>query len=293
MWSPIKVRALFAAWLLSSGCATRAVHPLAPERELSGGVGTVPLLSIAAGPTLSALVSVEHAERAEQELSPRRALAYTQGGVSFEALSSVDVPQSLGPDSVRVHMRSVNSSDEYELDVTHDGAVDGSHTALLEAFLSCRRTGRSHAMAAGVLRVLAAITQEFPGHTIEIISGFRASPFGVKESKHFDGRAIDLRVKGVKLTKVRDFVWRNFTDVGVGYYGPQNFIHVDFRPDEKDTAWSSAHEDAVYEYNPRWALRIRPPWREPMNFVENEAEHEHSHEHELALQQQPAEQAAL
>ena len=47
---------------------------------------------------------------------------------------------------------------------------------------------------------------------------------------HFAGHAIDLRVRGVRTAKVRDFVWREHHEVGVGHYAVQDFVHVDSRP---------------------------------------------------------------
>jgi len=157
-----------------------------------------------------------------------------------------------------VHERAV-----LKLAVNPNGSIADTDRGPMEHFFRCRRTQRTHTMSKGVLTILHAVDRAFPGHVIEIVSGFRTYPFGVQESKHYEGHAIDLRVRGVRTTRVRDFVWRHFADVGVGYYGHQNFVHVDYRPDEKDTAWTSPQPKAKYTYNPRWALRIRPPWRAP------------------------------
>jgi uncharacterized protein YcbK (DUF882 family) len=278
---PKKVQIVLVVAALAHGCALRAHGTPSAEPASVPSGGSVPILaSVAVNPALSALMQVEASSAREQSpalqpLAGTPVLAATQGGVSFEGLQSLPRPSAL-PGGVRVHLRNANSQDEFDIEIGRDGKVAAVQEAALDAFFSCRRTGRMKGISPGVLRVIAAIGEEYPGRTIEVISGYRAPPFGVKDSKHFDGRAIDLRVKGVKLSKVRDFVWKRFSDVGVGYYGPQNFIHVDHRPDEKDTAWSSAHENAIYEYNPRWAMRIRPPWREPLELIED-ADHPHEH----------------
>ena len=284
---PVKVQTALFTVAVASACATSAVHPLAPEGSDVAGQGSAglfftPLDLVAA----TSLLSGE-----ENTPDPAEALAKTSGGVAVE--NDPEQAQPQGPKMVHVLLRNANTRDEFALDLTRDGKVAESQAAMLDVFLSCRRSGRIHAMNSGVLRVLATLGEQYPGKVIEIISGYRAAPFGVKESKHFEGRAIDLRVKGVKLNKVRDFVWKNFHDVGVGYYMHQNFIHVDYRPDEKDTAWSSEDEDAVYEYNPRWAMRIRPPWQRPLEALELEemmreealakAAEGHDHEHEDTL----------
>jgi hypothetical protein len=108
-----------------------------------------------------------------------------------------------------------------------------------------------------VLVLLADIADRWPGHTIEIISGFRAAPFGAPHSRHFSGNAIDLRVRGVRTTAVRDFVWREHEGIGVGHYAEGNFVHVDARPDDQEIAWSSPDENSLPTYNPAWAKRAR------------------------------------
>lgn len=165
-----------------------------------------------------------------------------------------------------IRLVDVHGQIPLSLSVHRDGRLPEAMQAQAQAFFSCRRTGQSHEMAHGVLKILVALHQKFNGRVIEVVSGYRASPYGVKDSKHFHGNAIDLRVRGVKTSRVRDFIWRHFANVGVGYYGHQNFIHVDYRPEERDTAWTSPEENAPYSYNPHWALRIRAPWREPREF---------------------------
>jgi uncharacterized protein YcbK (DUF882 family) len=74
------------------------------------------------------------------------------------------------------------------------------------------------------------------GRTFQIISGYRspktnemlrASGSGVaKKSMHMLGQAIDIRVKGVELTHVRDTAIGLKTG-GVGYYSKSQFVHLD------------------------------------------------------------------
>ena len=88
----------------------------------------------------------------------------------------------------------------------------------MEHFFRCRRTGKHRPLDAGMLALLADIAQRWPGRIIEVISGYRAPPFGAPHSRHFLGHAIDLRVRGVRTAKVRDYVWREHQGVGVGHY---------------------------------------------------------------------------
>jgi uncharacterized protein YcbK (DUF882 family) len=160
---------------------------------------------------------------------------------------------------VTLRLRTVNGSEVGSFAISTDGAVDATSESALEHLLRCRRTGREHVLAAGVLAILVSVAQQWPGRVIDIVSAFRAPPFGVPHSKHFIGHAIDLRVEGVKTSKLRDFIWQNRHEVGVGYYSDEDFVHADSRPGEPDMAWSAGRESDVPNYNPRWAWSARHP----------------------------------
>jgi len=77
--------------------------------------------------------------------------------------------------------------------------------------------------------------------TIEIISGYRTSKTNemlrgkransgvAKKSYHTKGRAIDIRIRGVKTTLVRDTAIA-MNAGGVGYYQGSDFVHLDTGP---------------------------------------------------------------
>jgi uncharacterized protein YcbK (DUF882 family) len=112
-------------------------------------------------------------------------------------------------------------------------------------------------MAPGLVSIVADLGAHYPGQVIEVVSGYRAPPYGAPHSKHFSGHAMDLRVRGARTAKVRDYLWTHHHHVGVGHYVRQNFIHVDYRPRDPDIAWTSRHAGAPYHYHPRWARRAR------------------------------------
>ena len=70
----------------------------------------------------------------------------------------------------------------------------------------------------------------------EIISGYRSSGTNeklrsngggqAKNSQHIQGKAIDLRLKGVSTLMLRDLA-RDLKRGGVGYYRKSDFVHVD------------------------------------------------------------------
>ena len=74
---------------------------------------------------------------------------------------------------------------------------------------------------------------------IEVICGYRSAATNAmrhrqssgvaSNSYHIKGKAIDFRIAGVPLTKVKAAA-ENLSNGGVGYYPTSNFIHVDTGP---------------------------------------------------------------
>jgi uncharacterized protein YcbK (DUF882 family) len=167
--------------------------------------------------------------------------------------------ESLPPEDVAVRLENVNGGDGLTLHITPGGYVRPEEDAALKDFFRCRRTGKQKPLAPGVLSMLVDVATRWPGHVVEIVSGFRAPPYGAPHSRHFRGFAIDLRVRGVRITELRDYLWREHHGVGVGYYAEENFVHMDWRPEDKDTAWSEIYEGTQPTYNPGWAWNARHP----------------------------------
>jgi uncharacterized protein YcbK (DUF882 family) len=154
-----------------------------------------------------------------------------------------------------VNLENVNTSERASFHIAPSGYVRASEAKALENFFRCRRTGKHKPIRPDTLVLLADIARKWPNRVIEVISGYRAPPFGAPHSRHFLGHAIDLRVRGVRTAKVRDYVWAQHQGVGVGHYSAGNFLHVDSR--DEDTAWSAREETANANYRPRWAKRAR------------------------------------
>ena len=107
----------------------------------------------------------------------------------------------------------------------------------LEKILGDHRSGEHHAMDPQlyVLLVdLAAAAGVEPRY--EIISGYRAAETNenlrsngggqAKNSQHIQGKAIDVRLKGVTTERLRDLAM-GLKRGGVGYYEKSDFVHVD------------------------------------------------------------------
>lgn len=190
------------------------------------------------------------------EASPHPALAFTTASGEVSKLL-----EARPAEPTTVHVVLTRGAQRLELDLPRDGNVAPEMADAIARIMRCQQSGRTRRIARGTLALLADVAVRFPGHEIEIISALRAEPertqSGVKHSKHWTGHAIDLKVRDVKLTEVRDQMWKNHHDVGVGWYPHQGFIHLDYRPDIHDTAWTQPRMNANYVYHPRWAALAR------------------------------------
>jgi uncharacterized protein YcbK (DUF882 family) len=132
------------------------------------------------------------------------------------------------------------------------GAVRADVVKAFSHFVRCWRTQKEKPMYPRTVEIVAAISHHFGDAKVEIVSGYRARPYGAPHSKHFLGRAMDIHVVGVPAKQVATWVWKNFRNVGVGYYPKQEFVHVDSR--DQDIRWldNSAHgESAGAKYTVR------------------------------------------
>jgi uncharacterized protein YcbK (DUF882 family) len=102
-------------------------------------------------------------------------------------------------------------------------------------FVRCWRTNRELTIHPRTLALVDAVAQHFGVKRIDVVSGYRARPYGAPHSKHFAGRALDLKFNGARAKEVAAWVWRNFRHVGVGYYPRQQFVHLDTR--DQDVRW--------------------------------------------------------
>ena len=176
-------------------------------------------------------------------------------------------PTEAPPAPVTVHTVLTRGRERLELELPLDGNVSKEDADAIAKLMRDPFSGRMRHIATGTLALLADISVRFPDHEIEVVSAVRAEPErtrgGIKHSKHWDGHAIDLRVRDVKLADVRDAMWKNHHDVGVGWYPAEGFIHVDYRPDVHDTAWTQPKYNADYIYNPHWSRAAREPAPQP------------------------------
>jgi uncharacterized protein YcbK (DUF882 family) len=107
----------------------------------------------------------------------------------------------------------------------------------LNKVLRDHRTGEVHDMAPGLLDLVANLTSTLgTRETVQVISGYRsphtnaalrkASTGVATRSLHMTGEAMDIRIAGVDLTRLRDAAI-GLQKGGVGFYPGSNFVHVD------------------------------------------------------------------
>ncbi len=106
-----------------------------------------------------------------------------------------------------------------------------------DKLLRDHRTTEVHPIDPGVFDILNALQVRLGVEpTVQIISGYRSpatnaalhdKSAGVATgSLHMQGKALDIRVPGVKLANLRDAAWA-LQKGGVGFYPGSDFVHVD------------------------------------------------------------------
>ena len=141
--------------------------------------------------------------------------------------------------------------------IRRDGTMDDATAAWVKHLFRCRTTGHQHAIARRTLAMLADLAEKYQPRTIEFVSVYRVQAGESPTSPHRDARAIDFRIRGVPLTQIRDYLWRTYTEVGIGWYPSEQFIHMDSRPTLHDTAWTFLAGEN--HYHPYWAEVARRP----------------------------------
>ncbi|HET9622536.1 MAG TPA: DUF882 domain-containing protein [Kofleriaceae bacterium] len=183
------------------------------------------------------------------------AAAASPAPVAGPALATMIVERTTTP--VEVKLFDENHQVTATVAIRRDGSMDGDTAAEVTHLFRCKVTERKHPIAKKTLAMLADIAEKYQGKTIEFVSAYRVQAGESPTSPHRDARAIDFRIRGTSLTEIRDYLWRKYTDVGIGWYPSEQFIHMDTRPGLHDTAWTFMSGDN--HYHPYWAEVARRP----------------------------------
>jgi uncharacterized protein YcbK (DUF882 family) len=144
-----------------------------------------------------------------------------------------------------------------EVAIERDGGVDDGTAIELKHLFRDWRHGGEKPVHKKTLAMLADVAEHW-GKPIDFVSVVRLGRDEEWESPHRKALAIDFRIRGVALSMIRDYIWKKYTDVGVGWYPNEGFIHMDTRPAGiHDTAWTFLRGHEIY--HPYWAELARMP----------------------------------
>ena len=167
--------------------------------------------------------------------------------------AAVITGQALAP--VQVKLYDENLRVHAVVSINPDGSHDDATEKEIKHLFRCRMTNHERHIAQRTLAMLADVQQKYPDKEIEFVSVYRLGNGESPSSPHRDGRAIDFRIRGVNLLEIRDYLWKKYSDIGVGWYPSEQFLHMDTRPGIHDTAWTFV--GGVNHYHPYWAEKAR------------------------------------
>ena len=123
---------------------------------------------------------------------------------------------------------------------TPSGDYDPAALSALDRLLRCHYNNEIHPIDPRTLDYLALLDQKLGGgHDIHIISAYRSPSYNsllqsqgrgvAAHSLHLQGRALDVRIPGVELYRLKEAALR-LARGGVGYYPRSDFVHIDSGP---------------------------------------------------------------
>jgi hypothetical protein len=107
---------------------------------------------------------------------------------------------------VEVKLFDENHRVNATIGIRRDGTMDDQTAMEVKHLFRCRITNRERPIARRTLAMLADLAEKYEPRTIEFVSAYRVQQGESLTSPHRDARAIDLRIRGVRLTEVRDYL---------------------------------------------------------------------------------------
>src|SRR5262249_48379709 len=141
------------------------------------------------------------------------------------------------PDVRRLSLYNLHTDDTFSDAFWEQGNYVPDALTAINHVMRDYRSGETHVIDPHLLDLLVDL-RERVGATApyQIISGYRspatnaamhAESSGVAaRSLHMDGKAIDIRVRGIELPNLRDAAY-GLARGGVGFYPDSDFVHVD------------------------------------------------------------------
>jgi len=166
----------------------------------------------------------------------RRTLLKIGGGAGV-ALAFAQPAFATAPSVRRLSFINTHTGDTFADAYFENGAYVPEAMAAINHVMRDHRSGETHEIDPRLLDQLTDLRDVVGASApYQIISGYRspvtnaalhdASSGVATRSLHMEGRAIDIRVRGVELTSLRDAAL-GMQRGGVGFYPGSDFIHVD------------------------------------------------------------------
>jgi uncharacterized protein YcbK (DUF882 family) len=230
--------ALLAIGLVSGTSAGAARAETSSETEEAERPEAAPSPGKQAQPTVAASKS-RVASKKRTRKSRTRARAKVSGRVIPESrLRQAPLPQPSG----NLHLVSLASNEALKINIYNE---DGSYN--VEALKE-------------LATILSHVYDQYGGRRIEVVSGFRNQRR--ESSYHYQASAIDIRIPGVKPTKLRSFIETlDEGGMGIGLYPRVRFVHIDVRPPPsyRWIDYSSSDPNAPDKRPPRGFKKPRKP----------------------------------
>ncbi|ACA31316.1 YcbK family protein [Histophilus somni] len=178
------------------------------------------------------------------EINQNRRKWLSLGGI---ILSAALLPQSVlavlpkPSKSKFLSFRNINTGERFRGEFFANKGFSSSDLKKIDHLMRDKRNNQIHKMDPKLFHKFVHIQNNLglQNSEIQIICGYRSpasnsamlrSGRGVaRNSYHTRGQAIDFRIEGVSLAKLRQTA-ENLKNGGVGYYPRSNFIHVDTGP---------------------------------------------------------------
>ncbi|UTP39933.1 DUF882 domain-containing protein [Phenylobacterium sp. LH3H17] len=137
----------------------------------------------------------------------------------------------------RVSLLNLHTGEAIRATYFEGGGYMTDALGAIDKVLRDHRTGEVHAMDRNLLDLLATLTDQLGSdQPVQVISGYRSpasnaalhrkSSGVATRSLHMDGKAMDIRIPGAPLSRVRQAAL-NLQRGGVGYYPGSDFVHID------------------------------------------------------------------
>jgi uncharacterized protein YcbK (DUF882 family) len=127
-----------------------------------------------------------------------------------------------------IHISNVKTGQKVSaVIITKFGTINVRSRQIISKMLGPDNAVRTVFLHPRLFLMLQRIADEYPGKTIEVLSGYRLGEEG-EEDTHNLGRAVDFRISGIKTEELYEFT-KSLPNCGTGFYPKADFVHLDVR----------------------------------------------------------------